>query len=399
MRIKEVSARIILDSRKEETIEVSVNALRTSAPSGKSKGKHEKPCYLKDIQHDVDYINKLQHIIDKFPEFYYFGDLEKLEKIVSDKIGANTLFALEASILKAIAAEKKKELWQVIDHKLKFNLKTAKFPRIISNTIGGGAHSSLLKIKPDFQEFLFSCNKNPGFSYEMNKKAYEKTEILLQDRTANVKKNDENALTCDLDNEKILQIMNEIKSKIKKEAIVDLEIGIDVAASQFFKKKGKKGNYEYSNRIKTLTREEQIKYIIELANKYNLFYIEDPLDEEDFQGFSEIVKNVNCFVVGDDLTVTNFERVKKAIELEAINAVIIKPNQTGSLIEVRRIVDLCNKKGIKTIVSHRSGETNESFIADLAFGLQADYIKTPVIGEERFAKVKRLMQIEGSLKK
>ena len=163
--------------------------------------------------------------------------------------------------------------------------------------------------------------------------------------------------------------------------------------------KGKKGNYEYSNRIKTLTREEQIKYIIELANKYNLFYIEDPLDEEDFQGFSEIVKNVNCFVVGDDLTVTNFERVKKAIELEAINAVIIKPNQTGSLIEVRRIVDLCNKKGIKTIVSHRSGETNESFIADLAFGLQADYIKTPVIGEERFAKVKRLMQIEGSLKK
>ena len=392
MNIKEVSARIILDSRKEETIEVSVNAQRTSAPSGKSKGKYEKPCYVGDIGHDVDFINKLAEKINKLPAFYYFGDLERIEKIALGKIGANSLFALEASILKALAAEKKVALWQVINHKLKFNLKTAKFPRIISNTIGGGAHNSN-KIKPDFQEFLVCCNKNPSFSYELNKKAHEEAKIILKNLTANeIRGNDENAWQTDLDNEKVLEVMKDIQEDIHDESVTEVDIGIDCAASQFYDKKKKK--YIYKNRVKELSREEQINYIAELAKKYELFYLEDPLDEEDFDGFAELAKKVDCLVVGDDLTVTNFERVNKAIKSESITGIIIKPNQTGSLLEVRRIIDLCELKGIKTIVSHRSGETNESFIADLAFALQADYIKTPVIGEERFAKVRRLMNIE-----
>lgn len=396
MQIKEVSARIILDSRKEETIEVSVNACRTSAPSGKSKGKHEKPCYVKNIQHDVDFINKLAEKINKLPFFYYFGDLDRIEKIVLGKVGANTLFALEASILKAIAVEKKKELWQVVDHKLR--IKGAKFPRIISNTIGGGAHSNT-KIKPDFQEFLVTCNKNPGLAKFVNQKAHDEAGIILQGLTANpVIVNDENAHRTDLDNEKVLEVMKEVEEDVFDETTIHLDLGLDVAASQFFKKGKKGGTYEYSNRIKTLTREEQIKYIIHLANKYNLFYIEDPLEEEDFEGFADIAKHVNCLIVGDDLTVTNLERVKKAIALGSITGLIIKPNQTGSLLEVRKIVDLCQRKGIKTIISHRSGETLDSTIADLAFGFQTDFIKTPVVGEERFAKVKRLMQIEGSSK-
>jgi enolase len=398
MIIREVSARIILDSRKEETIEVSVNACRTSAPSGKSKGKHENPCYLKNIQHDVNFINKLAEKINKLPAVYYFGDLDRIEKIVKGKIGANSLFAFEASVLKALASEKKKELWQVVDHKLKFNIKNAKFPRIISNTIGGGAHSNT-KIKPDFQEFLVTCNKNPSLASFVNQKAHDEAGIILQGLTSNpLILNDENAWRTDLDNERVLEVMKEVEEDVFEETNVHLDLGIDVAASQFFKKGKKGGSYEYGNRIRTLTREEQIKYIIDLAKKYNLFYIEDPLDEEDFAGFAEIVKNVNCLVVGDDLTVTNYARVKKAIEMGSITGLIIKPNQTGSLLEVRRIVDLCQRKGIKTIISHRSGETLDSTIADLAFGLQVDFIKTPVVGEERFVKVKRLMQIEGSSK-
>lgn len=397
MEIKEVHARIILDSRREETIDVSINACRSSAPSGVSKGKHEKPSYIKNIKHDVDFINKIN--IKKLPRIYYFGDLEKIERLFANKIGANSLFALEASILKALAIEKKVEVWQIINPKLKFNLKNAKFPRIISNTVGGGAHSSNMRIKPDFQEFLIMCNKNPSFSYELNKKAYEKVGNVLNKLSSNVKTNDENAWTTDIDNDKILDVLKVVQKDILEQSNTGIEIGLDVAGSQLYNgKKGKNAKYIYRNRSKELNREEQINYIAEIVQKYNLFYIEDPLNEEDFPGFVELCKKVKCLVVGDDLTVTNLERTKKAIELGAITGIIIKPNQTGSLIEVRKIINLCEKKCIKTIVSHRSGETNESIIADIAFGFQVDYIKTPVMGKEREAKVRRLMNIENHIK-
>jgi enolase len=395
MKIKEVSARIILDSRKEETIEVSVNACRSSAPSGKSTGKYEKAPYKKSIKQDIDAIRKISNRIQNLPEIHYFGDLEKIEKLFRNKIGANTLFALEASILKALASEKKCELWQVINHKLKFNRKNAKFPRILSNTIGGGAHSHN-KIKPDFQEFLVTCNKNPAFGFEVNKKCHEQAGMRLREIRLSLGENDEQAWQTDLDNEKILEMMNEIKKKVSANSMTNVEIGIDCAASQFYD--AKSGEYIYKNRMKELTRDEQIDYIGRIARQYNLFYIEDPLDEEDFLGFSELCKRVNCLIVGDDLTATNLKRVKKAISMNSITGLIVKPNQIGSLIEVRKIMELCSKKCIKTIVSHRSGETGDSFIADLAFAMQADFIKIPVIGEERLVKVKRLMQIEGSLK-
>ena len=389
MKIKEASARIILDSRKEETIEVSVNNCVASAPSGKSKGKHEAKSYIKNIKHDVDFVNKIK--INKFPDFYYFGDLEKIEKILKGKVGANTMFAFEVAVLRALAQEKKKELWQVLNHKL--ILKKAKFPRIISNTIGGGAHSNS-KIKPDFQEFIVTCNKNPALSFEVNKKAHEEARAILKNLSMNITSNDENAWTSDLDNEKMLEVMKDMQEDIRDESITHLDIGIDVAASQFYNIKNKK--YEYKNRIKSISREEQINYIAQLASKFNLFYIEDPLYEEDFSGFAELVDKCKCLIVGDDLTTTNFSRVKKAIEMNAITGLIIKPNQTGSLIEVRKIFELCERKNIKTIVSHRSGETIDDSISDIAFAFQADFIKTPVVGEERVAKVRRLMKFEGS---
>jgi len=164
---------------------------------------------------------------------------------------------------------------------------------------------------------------------------------------------------------------------------------------QFFKN----GKYFYKNIRAERSSKGQIEYIENLARKFNLFYIEDPLDEEDFAGFSELAKKINCLIVGDDLTVTNLERVEKAIEMEAVTGVIIKPNQTGSLLEVKKVIDLCKKAGIKTIMSHRSGETIDDTIADLAFAWQCDFIKIPVIGKEREAKVDRLVKIESSLKK
>lgn len=385
MKLKVAKAKIILDSRGEETIEISVNGCRASAPAGKSKGKYEKPAYKKNLKTDVSLINSLK----MNTEINDFEDLIKVERTVKGKIGANTLFALEASVLKALARENNTSLWKFL------NPSANVFPRILSNTIGGGAHSE--GIKPDFQEFLVVCNKNPSIGKVVNKDCHEEAGKLisnLQKSKKEITKNDENAWNAEFDNELVLEIMKEIAEDVFEETGTHVDLGLDCAASQFFEN----GRYAYKNKKKIRTGKEQIKYIIELAKKYNLAYIEDPLDEDDFNGFSEIKKNTNCMIVGDDLTVTNFERVQKAIDMQAINAVIIKPNQTGSLLEVKKIIDLCQKFGIRTIMSHRSGETVDDTIVDLAFAWQCDFMKISVIGKEREVKVNRLIQIEQKMK-
>jgi enolase len=382
MKIKEVKARIILDSRKEKTIEVSINNCKTSAPAGKSKGKYEAPSYKTCIEDDFLFINNLKLSL----EIKEFEDLSKVEEKIKNKIGANTLFALEASILKALAKENKVELWQLL------NPKAQKFPRILSNTIGGGAHSE--GIKPDFQEFLIVCDKNPAEGKEQNLKSYYEAGEILENLGKKGGKNDENAWQTSLGNEQTLEVMKDVQENIFDESVVHMDIGIDVASSQFYKN----GKYSYENEKKTRTRQEQIDYVAELANKFNIAYMEDPLDEEDFESFAELRKKTKCMIVGDDLTVTNLERLKKAIKTKAISGMIIKPNQTGSLIEVKEVIELCKKNKIFTIMSHRSGETLDSTIADLAFAWGCDFIKTPVIGKERVVKVDRLVDIEKSLK-
>jgi len=145
--------------------------------------------------------------------------------------------------------------------------------------------------------------------------------------------------------------------------------------------------------------EEQFGYISNLVKNFNLFYIEDPFDEEDFESHAKLLKKFpNSLVVGDDLTTTNFKRLEKAIKMKSINAIIVKPNQIGSLLEVKRVCELASKNEIKIVFSHRSGETNETILADLAFGFGADFFKCGITGKEREAKIKRLIQIEKKLK-
>lgn len=385
MNIKEVSANIVLDSRGEETIQVVVNGCATSAPAGKSKGKHEKPSYKKSLKTDCEVI---KHLKLGEMDLRKFEHLQFVEDKVKKNIGANTLFALEASILKALAQEKGIELWKFLNPDAK------NFPKIISNTIGGGAHSHA-KINPDFQEFLVTCNKNPSIARVVNKNCHDEAYAILKGLTLReLRVNDENAWQTDLDNERVIEVMKEVTEDVLEETGVHVDVGLDIAASQFFKK----NKYVYMNRNWARTRQEQIDYITGLCEKYNLFYIEDPLDEEDFEGFAELVRKVHCLVVGDDLTTTNFERTKKAIEMNAITGIIIKPNQIGSLLEVKKIIDLCKKRGVRTIISHRSGETLDDTIADLGFAWQVDFIKTPVVGPERIAKVNRLIEIEKRLR-
>ncbi|MEX0920933.1 MAG: hypothetical protein WDZ62_01590, partial [Candidatus Pacearchaeota archaeon] len=363
--IKKVSAKEIFDSRKEKTISVSIETnvgkFSASSPSGKSTGKHEADPYKKGLKKDIETLKKLKNyfsdeIIDNFQ------DLRRVEDIIDRHVGANSFFALESAILKALAKEKKKEIWQIINPKL--SRKKIKFPRLVGNIIGGGAHSQR-RNKPDFQEFLLvPMSRTVEDSYKAMKDAKEKAETLLKeyDKKFGGKKNDEDAWETSLTNKEVLDLLKK----------VNLPLGVDVASSQFCKRK----KYHYLNPLLRRTRDEQISYISSLAKNSKLYYIEDPFDEDDFESFTELLEETSrTLIVGDDLTVTNYERLKKAIEKKSINAVIIKPNQNGSLLKVKEVCDLTKKHKLKIIFSHRSGETDESILADLAVGFQADFIK------------------------
>ncbi|MEK6892685.1 MAG: hypothetical protein AABX07_00610 [Nanoarchaeota archaeon] len=378
MQIKEVSARKIKDSRGEETIEVSVNGCKASSPSGKSKGKYETPSYFQSLDWNIQAIKKL--FIKT--EINSFSDLEKVEESIAylcdfesaKQFGANALFALESAILKALAKSQKKELWQIINEKAK------KTPIPVGNAIGGGMHSLKFEEHPAFQEFLLiPKSRSAKENVKIMRNIYNKIGKSLKLK----QKNDEGAWQCTLNEEEILEVLSKFNEQTN--------LGIDVAASSFFK------NNLYNYNELSLGRIDQIKYINKLMERYNLVYVEDAIEEEDFEGFSNI--NKEKLVVGDDLTATNISRLQRAITNKSINAIIIKPNQNGSLIELKKIFDICKKNKIKTILSHRSGETMDSALADYAFGFQADYIKCGIATKWREVKLKRLIEIEKSLKK
>ncbi|MCK5613724.1 hypothetical protein KAR91_68300 [Candidatus Pacearchaeota archaeon] len=402
MKIKRVKACELKDTRGDKTILVSVKTssgvFSASSPTGKSTGKYEKPTYRKNLKGDIEALNKLsdyfkEEIIEKF------SDLRRIEDLVDGHIGANTTFALESAILKAVAKEQKKEVWQLINPKAK------KFPRFLGNCIGGGEHSHLRPMrsqnvrvrsehsegdkKPDFQEFLIIPNENsPKKSYDTNVATKIATGRVLKkiDKNFKGKKNDENAWMTSLNERDVLSLLQKTK----------LELGLDIAASSFYKRK----KYKYQNPPLDRTIPEQLDYISNLIKNYpSLLYIEDPFDEEDFESFAKLLKkHPDRLITGDDLTVTSLKRLKKAIEKKSINAIIVKPNQCGKLTEVEEVVKLAKENNIKIAFSHRSGETSETILADLAFGFGADFFKCGIEGDARIKKLERLIEIEKSLK-
>jgi enolase len=262
-----------------------------------------------------------------------------------------------------------------------------KLPRLVANVIGGGKHSAVDK-KPDFQEFeIIPDSRSVKESHEIIKKAKKDIERILKqvDKNFKGKKNDENAWVSSLTDKEVLDVLKQI----------ELPLGLDIAASSFYKRK----KYNYENPVFKRTPEEQLFFVSNLIKNYGLIYVEDPFDENDFESHSKLLKKFpSSLVVGDDLTTTNPKRLRKAIELKAINGIIIKPNQVGSLLDVKEVVELCKKHKIKTIFSHRSGETEEKILADLAFGFGADFFKCGSEGDVRVKKIKRLIEIEKTLK-
>ncbi len=384
--IKSTSARKIKDSRGEATILVeiktNVGKFSASAPNGKSKGKHEAKPYKKNLEGDI---KALKDLGEYFSEDILedFNDLKRVEDIVEGHVGANTLFALESAVLKAMAKEQKKEIWELINPFAK------KMPCLVGNCVGGGKHSSPVGgKKPDFQEFeLIPNTKTIKEAYEKNLQTQKMIKVFLKKEDEKFKEsfNDENAWETSLNEKQVLDILKKTK----------IPLGIDVASSSFYKRR----KYKYENPSLDRTSEEQMFYLSNLIKNFRLIYIEDPFDEEDFDSFAKLLKKFpNSLIVGDDLTVTNLKRVKKAAEKKAINALIVKPNQNGSLIQVKEICKFAKENEIKIVFSHRSGETGENILADLTFGFQADYFKSGISSKVREIKIKRLIEIEKKLK-
>ncbi len=378
MIIKEVNAKKIKNSRNEDSIEITVKSdagkSKASAPTGKSKGKYEKEYYKGSLNQVIKKINSFDML--KGIEVNEFDDLKKVEKIFD--FGSNPNVALEYAILKNFKKPYKK-----------FNSGYRKLPIPLGNVLGGGLHTKG-KLKPDFQEFLVYVDNCKDFvtRVKVNQAVY----LYLAKHLKIKERNDEGALVTNYSNLKVLDLLKKAIDELSYKLGYEIRIGLDVAASSFFKNgKYHYKNYSFNKKKVSLDKEEQINYLTHLVKKYKIGYLEDPLHEEDFEGFKELRKKVNdCLIVGDDLTTTNLERVKKA----KVNGVIVKPNQIGSLIEVKKVVEYCKLNKIKIIFSHRSGETKEDFLADLCYIFGGDFLKSGVYGKERVVKYNRLKKIK-----
>ncbi|MFC1686244.1 enolase C-terminal domain-like protein [Nanoarchaeota archaeon] len=406
MIIQSLRAEKTLNSRGEETILIIAEAKKgkvfAAAPSGSSKGVHEAPRFSsKGIGFSISFINLIgKRLVRSKTTFKSFEDLEKVESIIKeyDKtenwslIGGSALFALEAVILKAIAHEEEKELWNFLNPNAK------KLPLPLGNCIGGGKHSKK-EMHPDIQEFLILPQSKHFYdAYFINLQAYKlaKRLVLQLDNTWDGEITDEKAISPNLNADQIFSLLKEINKNVESKFNTSLSLGMDVAASSFYEE----GDYVYENPEKIRNPEEQLNYIKELIEKYSLYYVEDPFEEDDFDSFAKLLSQTpNTLIVGDDLTVTNPKRLKKAIKKKSVNAVIVKPNQNGSLLGTKEFVDLAKQNKIVPIISHRSGETLDSTIADLAVAWEIPMIKTGILGKERLAKLHKLLKIERALSK
>lgn len=399
MNINWIKANKVLDSRGKETIEVKINIngkiFSAIAPSGTSKSKKEvRDFSFKGINYSLELIDKIgKEIINQGIKIEEFNDLEKIEEIIKKYdstrdfhiIGGNAVYALEAALIKAFSNINGFDVWRFLTkRKPKINL------RPIGNCVGGGKHVEIAN-KPEFQEFLIIPKTKKFFeAYFVMNQAYKKAKEILERMNKLIGVTIENALLAKMNNEEILDLLIEVKENVKENFDVNIDLGIDIAANSFFIN----NVYEYKTKMKRLSSSRQLEYVNDLIRKYNLFYVEDPFEENDFDSFSKLLKLSKCLIVGDDLTATNPEIIKKAIEKKAINGVIIKPNQVGSLLKTKLAVDIANKYGVNCIISHRSGETMDDFIADLAIGWQLPFIKAGIIGKEREIKLRRIISIE-----
>jgi enolase len=396
-----------LDSRGNPTIEVEV-ALgeretvafgRAAAPSGASRGKHEVVDFPEGgVDAAVRKIGGVAPKLDKADPF----DQGKLDTLLREldgtpnlrELGGNTTVAISMAIAKATASAKKMSLYRYLGGDRAVNL-----PYPLGNMLGGGAHAG--KRAPDIQEFLGVPVGASSFvdATFANSKVHKKVRGLLEqkDGTFTGSKGDEGAWAPNLNNLDALEVVARACEDVAGETGFEMRPALDVASSSLYDEKKQK--YIYEREGASRDGGEQIDFILGLVETYKLYYVEDPLHEEDFKGFAELTRKVggDCLICGDDLFVTNVERLQKGLKAGAANAVLIKPNQIGTLSDTLAAVKLAKKHNYVPVMSHRSGETPDETIAHLAVAWGCPMIKTGVVGGERVAKLNELIRIEGEL--
>jgi len=302
-------------------------------------------------------------------------------------IGGNVTVALSLACAKAAADSKKIGLYEHVGKAENYAL-----PAPMANVLGGGAHAIG---GTDIQEYLVTSFSNDiNSAIEANADVHKKVGSLLKEKFPNVAlgKGDEGAWVAPMENVEALELVVAAANEVEKETGIEIKPGLDMAASEFYKD----GKYRYKEQ--TLTPEKQVDFVAGLIEEYDLHSVEDPLDQEDFESWASLTDQTDALIIGDDLYVTNTERLQKGIEMGATNSILIKPNQIGTLTDTINAVELANKADMATVISHRSGETTDATIAHLGVAFGSHAIKTGIMGGERIAKLNELVRISEQLR-
>ena len=409
MLIKEIHAREILDSRGNPTVEVDMtldnNITRTaSVPSGASTGSREalelrdndpKRYGGKGVLNAVKNVNEVirpallgkkadQASVDKI-----LLDLDGTEN--KSNLGANAMLGVSLACLKCLAASENKELYEYVSSK------SVSLPIPMINIVNGGKHAVN---NIDIQEFMIvPVVKTMHERVRAGAEVFHELKKLLVKNNFNVGVGDEGGFAPNLENNAMgLEFIVEAIKQAGYKPGEDVFIALDVAASEMYNKETKTYNIDGRN----LTSKELMNYYQELIERYPILSIEDPFFEDDFDSLKEFTSLVGdkIMLVGDDYFVTNEKYLQKGIDMNAGNAILLEANQIGTVTEMTKTILLAKKHNYKTIISHRSGETEDTFIADLAVGMAIPFIKTgSMCRGERIAKYNRLLRIEEKLKK
>lgn len=409
MKIKDIKAREILDSRGNPTVEVDCileNGImgRASVPSGASTGEREA-IELRDggsryngkgVLTAVNNVNTIlknaivgidveaQKEID-----YKMIELDGTEN--KSKLGANAILGVSMAVLKAAANNAGKELFQYIGN-------GSITPRPMINIINGGAHADN---NVDFQEFMIMPEADTMHErVRIGAEVFHALKKVLNEKGYATGVGDEGGFSPNLkSNEEGFELIVEAIKRAGYTPGVEVSLGIDVAASEFYDKDLGKYKFKWSTN-QEYTTDELIEFYKDLINKYPIISIEDPVDENDWDGFKKITEELGDKIqlVGDDLFVTNKKYLQKGIDMGAGNAILLKVNQIGTITETLETIGLAKAHGYKTVLSHRSGETEDTTIADLVVGLNLGQIKTGSMSRsERTSKYNQLMRIEETI--
>lgn len=409
-QIKTIKAREILDSRGNPTVEAEVLTItgemgRAAVPSGASTGSREA-IELRD-QDSKRYLGKgvlkavgfVRNEIAKALIGMNVGEQKKIDETMialdgtanKEKYGANALLAVSLAVAKAAALTRKESLFRSLAQQSKYQL-----PVPMMNIINGGAHADN---NLDIQEFMIIPVGLPTYADALRAgvEIFHHLKQLLKRKKYNTNVGDEGGFAPDLPNQAAaLELILEAIVQAGYAPSRDIYLGLDVASNEFYRD----GKYHLASEKRELTAAEFIEYLANLVDQYPIISIEDGMAEDDWSGWQALTTRLGKRIqlVGDDLFVTNTALLQKGIDQHAANAILIKPNQIGTLTETMAAIQLAKQANFNTIISHRSGETGDNTIADLAVATNAGQIKTgSLCRTDRMAKYNQLLRIEEEL--